>query len=114
MINILLFLLPAGLSLKIKDDFFKEDMDAKDYILTLIKYTLIINFLMFTLLFLYSKGADVSLSISLDNISFIFKYMALSTILAILVPISDEFLKKNISLKINLKKIEDKDDKKNK
>lgn len=113
MLSILLFLFPAGFSLKIKDDFFKDEMNTKDYVLTFIKYAVIINFIMFTFLYLYSHGKEANMVVLLDDVSFIFKYFVISTVVSVFVPVVDEYLKKFIDFKITVKKIEDKDVKKN-
>lgn len=114
MISLLLFLFPAGFSLKIKDDFFKEDMKTKDYILTFMKYVVVINSIMFVILYLYNANKKFMLSVSLDDIGFIFKYMLTSSVLAVIVPVVDEYLRKLVNFKISIKKISDKDIKKNK
>ena len=113
MIGLLLFLFPAGLAVKIKDDFFDEDMKAKDYILTFMKYAVIINLIMFVILYLYNANKPFILSVSLDDIGFILKYMIITFVLAIIVPVVDEFLRKFISFKINIRKVSGKDEKKN-
>ena len=114
MISLLLFLFPAGFSLKIKDVFFKEDMKTKDYILTFMKYVVVINSIMFVILYLYNANKKFMLSVSLDDIGFIFKYMLTSSVLAVIVPVVDEYLRKLVNFKISIKKISDKDIKKNK
>lgn len=112
MIGLLLFLFPAGFSLKIKDDFFKEDMKIKDYVLTFFKYAVIINLIMFVILFLYNGNKTFMLSVSLDEIGFILKYMIISFVISLVVPFVDEYLRKFIDLKISIKKIGVKDVKK--
>lgn len=114
MINLILFLFPAGLSLKIKDDLFKEKLSIKDYILTYVKYALFINLIVFTVLYFYSIGTVASISYALDNIDFIFKYLIIAVVLSIIIPFVDEYIKKNVSLKVNFKQVGKKDDKKNK
>ena len=113
MIGLLLFLFPAGFALKIKDDLFSDDMKVKDYVLTFMKYTFIINIIMFVILYLYNANKPFILSVSLEEISFILKYMLISFILAFIVPVVDEYLVKFISFKINIRKVSDKDEKKN-
>ena len=112
MIGLLLFLFPAGFAVKVKDDFFEEEMKNKDYVLTYMKYTVIINFIMFVILYLYNANKEFILSVSLENLGFIFKYMVISFVLSIIVPVVDEFLRKFISFKINIRKVSDKDEKK--
>ena len=67
MVALLLFLFPAGISLKVKDDYFNEELKNKDYIFLYMKYTSLINTLMFIVLFLYSGDMN-------DLISYISKY----------------------------------------
>jgi hypothetical protein len=112
-ISLLLFLFPAGFALKIKDDLFEDDMKVKDYVLTFMKYTFIINLIMFVILYLYNANKEFILSVSLEDIGFILKYMIISFVLAIIVPVVDEYLRKFISFKINIRKVSDKDEKKN-
>ncbi|MBQ8535247.1 MAG: hypothetical protein IJ463_06140 [Bacilli bacterium] len=112
--SVLLFLFPAGLSLKIKEDYFGEEKRLKDLLLTYIKYVLFINLFVFAVIYFYYKGELLSLSDSLESISFVFKYMLLSIIVSIIVPIGDEYLKKNVHIKLNLKTREKKNEKKNK
>ena len=115
MVALLLFLFPAGISLKVKDDYFKEELKNKDYIFLYMKYTSLINTLMFIVLFLYSRGVDVSMDASFDDLGFVFKYLVLSVIVAFIVPIIDEYLNKCINLKINFKMVDEvKNVKKNK
>lgn len=104
MIELIIFLFPAGLSLKIKDDLFKKKLNVKDYILIFIKYTLVINLIVFAILFLYSMGTTASINYALDNIGFIFKYLLLAIIIAIFLPIFDEYIRKNATMKINFKR----------
>lgn len=113
MISLLLFLIPAGFALKIKDDFFNEDMTAKDYVLTFMKYAFIINLIMFVVLYLYNANKEFILSVSLENIGFILKYMLISFVLAIIVPVVDTYLGRFVSFKINIRKVSDEDEKKN-
>ena len=113
MISLLLFLFPAGFALKFKDDIFAEEMKNKDYVLTFMKYTFIINLIMFIILYLYNVNKEFILSVSLENIEFIIKYMIIAFALAIIVPVVDEFLRKFISFKINFRKVSEKDEKKN-
>lgn len=103
MVALLLFLFPAGISLKVKDDYFNEELKNKDYIFLYMKYTSLINALMFVILFLYSRGVDVSMAASFDDLGFVFKYLVLSVIVAMIVPVIDEYLNKCIDLKINFK-----------
>lgn len=115
MVALLLFLFPAGISLKIKDDYFKEDLKNKDYVFLYMKYTSLISTLMFIVLFLYSRGVDVSMAASFDDLGFVFKYLLLSTIVAVIVPVADEYIRKCINLKINIKNVDEvKNAKKNK
>ncbi len=113
MINIILFLFPAGLSLKIKDDYFKEKLNMKDYLLTFIKYALIINLIVFGILFIYFMGTVTSISYATDNINFIFKYLIIAIFISLFVPIIDEYFKKSFHIKINFKKANGKNVKKN-
>ena len=114
MVALLLFLFPAGISLKIKDDYFKEELKNKDYVFLYMKYTSLINTLMFIILFLYSRGVDVSMAASFDDLGFVFKYLVLSVVVAIIVPVIDEYIRRCIDLKISFKVIDgDKDVKKN-
>lgn len=113
-IDILLFMFPAGLSLKIKEDYFGEEKQIKNIILTYVKYDLIINLLMFTILYFNSKGEFINILYSLESISFIFKYLLLSFFLAIVVPIGDEYIKKYIQVNFKFKVREKKNVKKNK
>ena len=113
MIGLLLFLFPAGFSLKIKDDLFRDDMKVKDYVLNFMKYAFIINLIMFIILYLYNANKPFILSVSLEEIGFILKYMIISFVLAIIVPVVDEYLVKFISFKINIRKVSDEDEKKN-
>ncbi len=114
MINLILFLFPAGFAVKIKDDLFKEKLNIKDYVLMYFKYALVINFVAFTVLYFYTLGTTSSISYALDNISFIFKYLALATILSIIIPFVDEYIKKNVQLKVNFKQVSKKNVKKSK
>ena len=115
MVALLLFLFPAGISLKIKDDYFKEELKNKDYIFLYMKYTSLINTLMFIVLFLYSRGVDVSMAASFDDLGFVFKYLVLSAVVAVIVPIIDEYVRKCVDLKINFKTVDEvKNVKKNK
>ena len=115
-IDILLFMFPAGLSLKIREEFFAEEKQIKNIILVYMKYNLIVNLLMFTILYFYSSGESINILYSLESISFIFKYLLLSFIIAIVVPIVDEYIKKYIQVNFKFKvieKIEKKNVKKN-
>lgn len=112
MINLILFLFPAGLSLKIKDDYFKEKLNVKDYLLTFVKYVLIINLIVFGILFIYSMGTIASISYATDNIDFIFKFLIIATVVSLFIPLIDEYFKKSINIKINFKKVKEKNVKK--
>lgn len=114
MILLFLLLFPAGISLKIKDDYFKEELKNIDYVLLYMKYTFIINLIMFLVWFIYSNGGSISISLSFDDLEFILKYMVLSLILAVIVPIIDEYVRNCINLKINMNVKEVKYVKKNK
>ena len=72
-------------------------MKVKDYVLTFMKYTFIINLIMFVILYLYNANKEFILSVSLEDIGFILKYMIISFVLAIIVPVVDEYLRKFIS-----------------
>ena len=114
MVALLLFLFPAGISLKIKDDYFSEDIKNKDYIFLYLKYTSLINTLMFIVLFLYSRGVAFIMAASFDDLGFVFKYLVLSLVMAVIVPVIDEYIRKCVDLKINFKSIDEvNDDKKN-
>ncbi|MBQ2872616.1 MAG: hypothetical protein IJE89_01290 [Bacilli bacterium] len=112
MIGLLLFLFPAGFALKVKDDFFGEDMKTKDYVLTYMKYTVIINLIMFGVLYLYNANKPFIFSVSLDDIGFILKYAVITFVLAIIVPVVDEFLRKFINFKLIIRKVSDGNEKK--
>lgn len=112
--SVILFLLPAGLSLKIKEDYFGEEKRLKDLLLTYIKYVLFINLLVFAVIYFYYNGELLDLTSCLESISFVFKYMLLSIIVSIIVPIGDEYIKKNVHIKLNIKTREKKNEKKNK
>lgn len=113
-IDILLFMFPAGLSLKIKEEYLGEEKQIKNIILAYVKYALIINLLMFSILYFYSKGEFVNILYSLESISFIFKYLLLSFLFAIVVPFGDEYIKKYIQVNLKFKIREKKNAKKNK
>ena len=113
-ISLLLFLIPAGFSLKVKEEYFGEEKKLKNLILTYIKYVLFINLMAFLVINLYFNGELYVLSNCLESLSFILKYMLLSTVFAVVVPIVDEYLKKNIQFKLKLKTSEKKNEKKNK
>lgn len=114
MIYLLLFVLPAVFSMIIKDKLFKEKLNVQDTIYIFVKYILYLNLIIFGCLFLYSKGGDSSISYALDNISFIFKVLLLSVFCSIIIPIVEEYIKKNINIKINFKYEETKNEKKKK
>lgn len=111
MINIILFFFPAAISLIVKEKYFKEKLNNKEYALLYIKYNVLINLISFGILTLYSFGNFVSISYSLDTLSFVFKYLVMTFILSLVVPVLDEYFKKNIDIKLEIRKIEVKNEK---
>jgi membrane protease YdiL (CAAX protease family) len=107
MIEIIMYFFPAILSLKIKErSISKKEFTIKEYIFEFIKYCLYINFIVFTVLFIYSMNNIVDLSYLLTQIRFIFKYLAVAILSAIIVPFAEEFINKNIKVNIEIEENE--------
>jgi hypothetical protein len=107
-----MYFFPTILSLKIKERrMSKKKITIKEYVFEYIKYCLYINFIVYTVLFVYSMNNIVDLTYLLTQINFIFKYFALAILSAIAVPYAEEFINKNIKVSIEIKENEKKKEK---
>ena len=102
MISLIMYLFPAGISLKIKENISKDKYELKDYVFNFVKYAFIINLIAFAVIFFYTIGnvAPFGLIDLVNNVGFVFKYFVLTAIISVVLPIVDEYLRRNVKINI--------------
>ena len=104
-IYVIIFLFPTMLSMEFVKHNFNKKITKKEYFPLFIKYNLFINLLAFGILAINSRGQQVSIEYNIDNIVFLFKYLMLVIIIAIVVPVIEEYINNNIDFRIIVKKV---------
>ncbi len=104
MIELIIFILPTFISIIMHDYFNKNEKTIYGIFKTFGAYCCLNNLIMMIVLFLY-KSEDFIFNVQLEISGFIFKYFTLSSIIALLLPIAVEFIKKNVNLKIVFKEV---------
>lgn len=112
MMYIILFFMPALISLGIKDKYFKERLNLKEYIFLYAKYNILINIVGLNITFLYSLGRVTAINYIVNTISFCFKYLIIVIIMCFLAPIIYEYIDRNVDVKIRIIKQVNKNEKK--
>ncbi len=74
--------------------------DKKEKIKLYLMYTFLINMFIFIILNFYCKDSHILFNSDLITISFIMKFMILSLILSILLPLIYVFINKNVEIKL--------------
>lgn len=112
MMYIMIFFIPALISLEIKDKYFKSKLSIKDYIFLYAKYNILINIILFFVLYIYFGNDLTNIRHAMDTVSFVFKSLVIVLISSFFVPVIVEYIDKNVNLKIDIKEKNEKYEKK--
>jgi len=104
MIEILIFILPTFFALVVNDKINTKEKNLYDIIKNFGGYCCLINLVMMIILFIYIPN-DFDITEHIKRLNFIFKYFLLATILAVILPITVEFIKKNVNINLIFKEV---------
>ena len=99
MLDFICYLFPAFISINIHKYLTKED-NTRNLVIYYGIYVLLNN--LFSLLILFIKNYNVVLDFNLINITFLTKYLLLSTILSIITPYLVKIVTKNIEIDVEV------------
>ena len=105
MIEIILFILPTFFALIIHDKLNHNEKNLYSIVKTFGGYCCLINLLLMCILFLY-RTQDFEIQANMKMFDFTFKYFVLASVVATVLPIILEFIKRNVSLQIVFKEKE--------
>lgn len=109
MIELVIFILPTFISMVMNDYLNKNEKTIYDIIKTFGEYCCLNNMIAMAGVFIY-KGGNVNINQNLEMFGFVFEYFVLAIIIATILPIIIEFIKKNVSINIVFKEIENEKD----
>lgn len=97
----ILFLLPAILATGIYEKMFEEELTIKDFIYSIVIYTIAINFICFVVICNVLKRSSEAIS-TLFVGSFVEKYLLLSVFLAVVLPLVFKYIKETFRIRISV------------
>jgi len=92
---------PAFISILVES---KKGLEVKKLALLYFLYNSIINFISILITIIYKKGIVSNVSENFDVFIFCLRYLGISIVIAFVLPYLFEFITKNISCKIEIKK----------
>ena len=104
MIEIIIFVLPTIISLIIHDALKNRENDVYSIIKAFGGYCLLDNLLVMAVLYLYKNG-EFYLSENIQRFDFVFKYFVLASVIATVLPVLVEFIKRNVTIKFIFKEV---------
>ncbi len=98
-----LFIFPSGIAMLIDNILSKKENNGIKNFWKFLTYITIINFLNCLIFCLMNSNGDISFSYNIDQIIFITKYLFLSIVLSIILPLLYCKILKNLKISIKMK-----------
>lgn len=104
MIEFIMFILPTIIAIIIHDNINDREKNIYSILKNVGGYCCLNNLIIMAILFLYQND-EIYLNEHIHRFNFVFKYFVLSCVVATILPIVIEFIKKNVSIKIVFKEV---------
>ena len=104
MFEIMILLFPSCVSMFLHNHIYKKEHNTKEFILLFCTYASLVNLCTLAVLYLYAS-TQFYLNENFYRLAFAVRYLGLSLIFAVLVPVVLGFINKNFTVKLDFKKV---------